>query len=145
VTDLLDSIVEEGKPIAANRTLAAIRKLFNWSLQRGIIEVSPVTVVEMPSAERKRERTLAPDEIRAVWVASGELGYPFGHFFRMALVTGQRREEVAQMRTADANETERVWTFERNDEGRSGTCRAAVTPGAGHSRRGQGSGRGPTR
>ena len=71
--------------------------------------VSPVTVVEMPSVERKRERT--PDEIRAVWAASGELDYPFGHFFRMALATGQRREEVFQMRTAAADETERIWTL----------------------------------
>jgi integrase len=111
VIELLDGIVDEGKPVAANRTLAAVRKLFNWALQRGIIEASPVTVVEMPSAERKRERTLAPDEIRAVWVASGQLGYPFSQFFRMALATGQRREEVAQMRTVDANEAERVWTL----------------------------------
>jgi len=111
VIELLDRIVDEGKPVAANRTLAAIRKLFNWALQRGIIEASPVALVEMPGAERKRERTLAPDEIRTVWAASGELGYPFGHFFRMALATGQRREEVAQMRTGDADEGERIWTL----------------------------------
>jgi integrase len=125
VIDLLDGIVDEGKPVAANRTLAAIRKLFNWALQRGIIEASPVALVEMPGAEQKRERTLAPDEIRAVWAASGELGYPFGQFFRMALVTGQRREEIAQMRTADADEGERIWTLS-SDMTKAG--RAHVVP-----------------
>lgn len=40
VIELLDAIVDEGKPIAANRTLAAIRKLFNWALQRGIVEAT---------------------------------------------------------------------------------------------------------
>jgi integrase len=121
VIELLDAIVDEGKPVAANRTLAAVRKLFNWALQRGIIEASPVALVEMPGAERKRERTLAPDEIRAVWLAASELGYPFGPFFRMALVTGQRREEVAQMRPADANEGEHIWTLssEMTKAGRS--------------------------
>src|SRR5262249_56856173 len=104
VIELLDAVVDEGKPVAANRTLAAVRKLFNWALQRGIIEASPVALVEMPGPERKRERTLAADEIRAVWAASGELGYPFGHFFRMALATGQRREEVAQMRIVDTDD-----------------------------------------
>jgi integrase len=111
VIELLDEIVDEGKPIAANRTLAAVRKLFNWAVRRGIIEASPVTLVEMPGAERKRERTLAPDEIRTVWAATNQLGYPFGHFFRMALATGQRREEVARMRTEDADEGERIWTL----------------------------------
>jgi hypothetical protein len=57
VIELLDGIVDEGKPVAANRTLAAVRKLFNWALQRGIIDASPVVLVEMPGAERKRERT----------------------------------------------------------------------------------------
>jgi integrase len=111
VIELLDAIVDEGKPVAANRTLAAIRKLFNWALQRGIIETTPVSLVEMPGAERKRERTLAADEIRAVWTAAGGLGYPFGPFFRMALATGQRREEVAGMRWADIDEGERTWTL----------------------------------
>src|SRR5215472_5191586 len=111
VIELLDAISDAGKPIAANRTLAAIRKLFNWALQRGIIDASPVALVEMPGVERRRERTLSPDEIRVVWAAAGELGYPFGHFFRMALATGQRREEVAHMRTADIDEVERIWTL----------------------------------
>jgi integrase len=125
VIELLDGIVDEGNPVAANRTLAAVRKLFNWALQRGIIEASPVALVEMPGAERKRERTLAPDEIRVVWAAAGELGYPFGDFFRMALATGQRREEVAQMRTADADESERTWTLS-SDMTKAG--RAHVVP-----------------
>jgi integrase len=111
VIELLDGIVDQGKPVAANRTLAAVRKLFNWALQRGIIEASPVALVEMPGPERQRERTLAAGEIRAVWDAAGQLGYPFGHFFQMALATGQRREEVARMRWADIDEGERTWTL----------------------------------
>jgi integrase len=111
VIELLDAIVDAGKPIAANRTLAAVRKLFNWALQRGIIDASPVALVEMPGAERKRERILAPDEIRAVWTGASGLGYPFGSFFHMALATGQRREEIARMRWADIDTDERTWTL----------------------------------
>lgn len=111
VIELLDAIVDAGKPIAANRTLAAIRKLFNWALQRGIVEATPVALVEMPGAEHKRERTLSAEEIPAVWAAAGGLGYPFDHFFKMALVTGQRREEVADMRWADIDEKEHTWTL----------------------------------
>ena len=111
VIELLDAIVDAGKPLAANRTLAAVRKLFNWAIPRGLVDASPVAMIEPPTEETKRERTLAPDEIRAVWRAAGEIGYPFGSFFRLALVTGQRRDEVAQMRRPDIDEAERLWTL----------------------------------
>lgn len=111
VIELLDAIADEGKPIAANRTLAAIRKLFNWSIQRGIIEASPVAMVERPGAETERERALADAEIKTVWQATDKLAYPFGPFFRMALATGQRRSEVGGMRWSDIDEAEKTWTL----------------------------------
>jgi len=56
VIGLLDRIVDQGAPIAANRTLAAVRKLFNWALDRSIIESSPV------SGSRHRVRKRAGTE-----------------------------------------------------------------------------------
>lgn len=111
VNRLLDAIVDDGKAITANRVLAAVRKLFNWAIQRGIIDASPVAMVERPSAENERERALSDAEIKTVWRASEALSYPFGPFVRMALVTGQRRSEVAAMRWADIDENERTWTL----------------------------------
>jgi integrase len=121
VIELLDDVVEKGAPVAANRVLAAVSSLFSWALQRDLIEQSPTARLAMPSAERKRERTLAADEIRAVWAAAGELGYPFGCFFRMGLVTGQRRTEVAGMRWQDIDQAEQTWTLpsERTKAGRA--------------------------
>ena len=37
VVRVLDSIIAEGKPYRANRVLAAIKKLFAWALDRGLI------------------------------------------------------------------------------------------------------------
>jgi hypothetical protein len=34
VLDVLDRVFDSGKPIAANRVLAAIRKMFNWAIAR---------------------------------------------------------------------------------------------------------------
>jgi len=111
VIELLDAIADEGKPIAANRVRAGLGKLFNWSIQRGIIEASPVAMVERPGAETERERALTDAEIRTVWLAAERLAYPFGPFCRMALATGQRRSEVAGMRWADIDESQRTWTL----------------------------------
>jgi integrase len=51
----------------------------------------------MPTAEKSRDRTLTDDELRLFWKATAGLGFPFGPMFRLLLVTGQRREEVAGM------------------------------------------------
>jgi len=138
VIELLDAIVDQGKPVAANRTLAAVRKLFNWALQRGIIEASPVALVEMPGPERKRERTLAADEIRAVWDAAGELGYPFGHFFQMARHRTAAGRGCSYAMGRYRQGRAHLDPFERVDESRPRACRAALTGGAEHSRRGEG-------
>ena len=126
VIDLLDSIADggakvkgpdgkrrtvKGGPIAANRTLAAVKACFNFAVRRGILEASPVALVERPGAETERERALSDDEIRALWPLMGAMGYPFGGFLRLALLTGQRRGEVAGMRWADLDLAEATWTL----------------------------------
>jgi integrase len=111
VIELLDAVMDNGTPIAANRTLAAIRALFNWALRRGMIESTPAALVERPGDEVHRERTLTAEEIRTVWSAAATLGYPFGPFFRLALITGQRRDEVARMRWDDLDLNTRLWTL----------------------------------
>ena len=101
--------VAVGGPIAANRTLAAIRKMFNWALQRGILETSPVVRMELPGAEKRRERILSEDEIKELWPLLCKTGYPFGDFLQMALVTGQRRDEVASMQWKHIDLREKLW------------------------------------
>ncbi len=100
-----------GGPIAANRTLAAIRKMFNWALQRGIIETTPIVRFELPGSENRRERTLSADEIRELWPLLTKTGYPFGTFLQMALLTGQRRDEVAGMQWRHVDLVEKIWTI----------------------------------
>ena len=126
VIELLDAIVDtgtkvrgddgkmrhvKGGPIAANRVLAAVRALLNWALRRGLIETTPAALVERPGEETRRERTLSADELRFIWPAAEGLGYPMGAFFRMVMLTGQRREEVATMAWADIDLKEKVWTI----------------------------------
>ena len=69
VVALLDGIVARGSPVAANRTLALVRKLFNFGLSRGVVglETNPATHVGKPAAERQKDRVLSDDELAQVW------------------------------------------------------------------------------
>jgi hypothetical protein len=48
VITLLDEIVDRGSPIQANRTLAVIRKMFNFAISRDIVDATPVAMVRAP-------------------------------------------------------------------------------------------------
>lgn len=113
VIALLDEIVDRGAPVMANRVLAALRKLFNWSIERGLLETSPCDKVKPPTAERSRDRVLTDEEITALWHGAESMGWPFGKMFQVLLLTGQRREEVAGMAWSEMDLANKVWTLPR--------------------------------
>ncbi len=88
-------------PIMANRVLALISRIFSWALKEEIIEASPAMRIDRPGKQVERERSLSADEIRTVWAAFDRLGYPYGPLFKLLLVTGQRRGEVAGMKWSE--------------------------------------------
>ena len=110
VVELLDQVEDNHGFYTANRVLAAVRKLFNWSMiERGKLDTTPIVPGMTRGKEVKRERTLDDNEIKALWDA--DMGYPFGPFIRLLLVTAQRREEVATMRWQDIDFESGVWTL----------------------------------
>ena len=46
VVELLDTIVDRGAPVTANKVLAFVRKFYNWLIERSVVEVSPCARVE---------------------------------------------------------------------------------------------------
>jgi integrase len=113
VLDLLDRIVDNGTPIAANRTLSAVRKMFNFAVSRDILAASPCAGVKPPSAEWSRDRVLSDTELRNVWQAAEKIRGPFGALVRLLALTGQRRDEVAGMRWSEIDMDACTWTLAR--------------------------------
>jgi integrase len=111
VLDLLDGIVDRGAGIGANRTLAAVRRFFNWCVERDILDKAPTDKVKAPTAERSRDRVLSDDELRIVWRVAGDLGLPFGPMVRLLILTGARRDEVAEARWSEIDVEKRLWTL----------------------------------
>lgn len=113
VITLLDRIAERGATIQANRTLAVVRKMFNFALGRSILEVSPCVAIQAPAKENRRDRVLSAEEIRAFW--NGLAGSRMAEGTRLALklqfVTGQRKGEVAGAEWADIDLSGAWWTI----------------------------------
>ena len=87
----------ERAPIAANRTLAFTKAFFNWCVDQEIVAANPAATIKRPTKERTRDRFHTLDELIEIWIAMGDLGYPFEHLFRLLVVIPMRREELAGM------------------------------------------------
>jgi integrase len=114
IVKVLDGIAANGTPIAANRAMSAIKKLFAWSLDRGIISVHPLVGLHKPGIERSRDRVLTDAELKSFWLATEDFGFPFGPAFQLMALTGQRRGEVAGMQWSHLNIEQAVWTIPAN-------------------------------
>lgn len=122
VIALIDEIANQGTLIQANRTLAYLRKFFNWCAEKDIIrgdEPIPTDRVKPPlRKEAPRDRVLEEWEIKAFWKATEGLGYPYKQVYRLFLATGQRRSECAGIRRTDFDLDESQWLQRDNKAGR---------------------------
>ena len=111
VIQLVDRIVQRGAEVQANRTLARLRAFFNWCVGKDILSASPAATLKLPTQEKPRDRVLSDDELRWFLSACDEIGWPFGPYAKLLLLTAQRRDEVACMEWAELDLNERVWTI----------------------------------
>jgi integrase len=111
VNGLLDKIMKEGHPSAANHALAAIRKLYAWCAGRGLVEANPCVGIRAPAASQSRDRVLSDTDLAKVWQASKDVGDPFGHIVRLLVLTAQRRGEVAGMHWNDVHFPSATWSI----------------------------------
>jgi len=121
VITLLDGIVERGSPIAANRTLAVTRKMFNFALSRDIIQATPCAAITAPAQEKQRDRILSTDEIKTFWQTLNRTGEGDAENLQMSdsvrlalklqLLTAQRKGEVITAKWADIDTEAGWWTI----------------------------------
>lgn len=112
VRELLEGLEGDTLP---NQILYTIRPVFRFALSRDWIDASPAEGIEKPKPETSRDRVLSMEEAARVWRASHFLGFPFGQYVRVLMLTAQRRTEVASMRWEAVDLNAATWTLEAAD------------------------------
>jgi integrase len=124
-----------GGPVMADRVLAQLRKLMNWYAAKSEDSnsddfTSPIVIgmARTKPSERKRQRTLDDDEIRALWTAldkpsADKRAAPpelWGVYVKTLFLSAQRREEVAGLARSEL--LPRAWQIppERHKTGKEG-------------------------
>jgi integrase len=108
---------DAGKIHHAHNLLSYARRVFNWAIDQQVyagLETSPCDRLK-PKAiigkKTQRSRVLNDAELQAAWRAADKLGYPYGPLFKMLMLTGQRKSEVAEARWREIDLAKKLWTI----------------------------------
>ena len=85
--------------------------LWGWALRRGYVDANLLTAMEKPPAPAARERVLSDEELILTWRATQTAPLVWGVFFRLLVLTGQRRSEVSDMMWDELDRNAAVWTI----------------------------------
>jgi integrase len=99
VLDLLDSIMDRGAKVKANRVFSHVNRFFNWCMERDILATSPTNGMARPGSEKARDRVLTKGELAKVW--NGATDDPFGNVIKLLILTGCRKEEIGALRWSE--------------------------------------------
>lgn len=85
--------------------------LFGWAARKTdpAIPVNFLRDMDKPPIPVSRNRALTDTELRDVWTATDSLTRPFASFYRMLILTIQRRGEVSAMEWGELDRSERIW------------------------------------
>jgi integrase len=120
VVALLDDKAKTA-PVQANRLLAVVRKMFNFCVERDILNATPLVKMKHVAKEKTRDRSLNRHEL--VWLLHRLTEPTVTQNTRFALLLSlmlaQRSGRIVQMRWIDLDLDDAIWDrsgkFEKND------------------------------
>ena len=107
------------KPSECSHAIAVGRTFFKFCVRRHYISASPMEGMRLPK-HTPRDRVLTDAELKAIWNATGD-GKIFSNIIRLLILTGQRRGEIAQLRTSWIRDNEITIPKELTKNGREHT------------------------
>jgi integrase len=114
VRTAIKAVKDRGAPYQAHNLLGYVRRLFAWAIDQHCygLESSPCDRLK-PKAiigrKDARSRVLSDGELRALWRAAEGISYPYGPLFRILVLTGQRKSEVAEARWSEFDLPGKQW------------------------------------
>ncbi|RVL63344.1 tyrosine-type recombinase/integrase [Sinorhizobium meliloti] len=129
IAELIGEIRDRPAPGMAYNTWGHVKAIFSWAMgpERrqgyGLI-INPTQNLQPKHFKLSKTtsvRVLNDDEIRAYWAAADATPYPLGPFYKLLMLTGQRKNEVAGARWPEISQNRSLWTVpsERYKSGQS--------------------------
>lgn len=106
---LLDRVDKlRGRPSEQNHLFAVFKIFLTWCVRNHYLDRSPLEALQPPNAWRSRDRVLSANELCAVWHAADGT---YGSIIKLLILTGQRRGEIASLKSEWIDLEERIITL----------------------------------
>jgi integrase len=109
IARLLDKVKDHNGPVAAEHTLVALRRLFNWYAARDDDFLNPIVRGMLKRQPNSRNRTLDDSELRLIWKVAQEHRNPYDYLIQLILLTATRLREASDMNRAEINADGSEW------------------------------------
>ena len=103
VASVLALIAKEHGPVAADRARSALSAMFAWAIGDGLADINPVIGTNKHAGMTSRDRVLSNEELARIWLALDDDRY--GRIVKLLILTGQRRDEIADLRRSEITES----------------------------------------
>ena len=74
--------------------------MFQFGVEIGLLEINPFSGIRNRERQVRRDHVLTMEELKYVSLAAASMPYPWGPFFQLLLLTGDRRGEWANARSS---------------------------------------------
>lgn len=126
IDEMLKKIVARGAPTTANDVLRWLRRIFDFGIKRGHLEMNPAAAFDLSDAggrEKARDRWLTLDELVVLFEAMRRTaGFTTEntHAVRLLLILAVRKQELTAARVAEFDLDNAIWMLpaERTKTGR---------------------------
>jgi len=99
----------------ADHLVGAVRHMYAWARKHHDPKlrrlVNPAANIANRAQPHTRDRVLSHEEIKRLWSACDQVGWPGALIIKLLLLTGQRVNEVAQVPWSELDLTNRVWNL----------------------------------
>jgi integrase len=126
ITHALDTIVNRGAPVHANRVLSSLKQVFNYAVSRGRLQQNPAAGIrakDIGGSEKPCERFLSIEEIKTLWhfldSDKTQMAPQTKIAIKLILLTGVRTGELRLAQWSEFDFEQSLWTIPV-DHGKAG-------------------------
>ncbi len=109
-----------------DKMLTTLKSMFNNALDKELVSINPFSNIKK-IAEKQRERYLSKEEIKALIEASKVEDLMYQHLLLSLLITGQRKENVLNMKWEDIDLDRAVWLIQSDESKSKRNMETAIT------------------